>query len=289
MRFGIVILPEYRWATAQGLWRRAEEYGFDHAWTYDHLGWRNLVDGPWFDAVPTLTAAATVTSRIGLGTHVASANFRHPAVFAREITALDDISGGRFVLGVGAGGSGFDTRVVGAPELSIGQRIDRFAEFLSLLDQILTNERTTATGQYFTAVDARSAPGCVQSPRVPFIVAGNAPRSIGLAARHGDGWVTTGTEADDLEAWWAAVAQNCERFDTALHAANRSPAGVARHLSLDASPVYSLSSADCFSEFAERAEALGFTDVVTHWPRRDGWYAGDERVLDQVAARHLQG
>src|SRR3954470_2577398 len=113
MRIGIVILPDQRWSVAGRRWQRAEEYGFDHAWTYDHLGWRDLVDGPWFDAVPTLTAAATVTSRIRLGTHVASANFRHPAVFAREVTALDDISGGRFVLGVGAGGQGFDAAVLG--------------------------------------------------------------------------------------------------------------------------------------------------------------------------------
>src|SRR5258706_458867 len=104
MRLGIVILPDQPWATAARRWRLAEEYGFHHAWTYDHLGWRDLVDGPWFGAVPTLTAAATVTSRIRLGTLVASPNFRHPVSFVREVTAIDDISDGRFVLGVGAVG-----------------------------------------------------------------------------------------------------------------------------------------------------------------------------------------
>src|SRR5207248_3255349 len=78
VRVGIVILPEDRWWAAEPKWRAAEEYGFDHAWTYDHLGWRNLVDGPWFSAVPTLTAAAMVTSRIRLGTFVASPVARHP-------------------------------------------------------------------------------------------------------------------------------------------------------------------------------------------------------------------
>ena len=68
MRAGVVILQDQRWATAQRRRRRAEEYGFDHAWTYDHIGWRDLVDGPWFDGLMTLTAAATVTSRIRLGT-----------------------------------------------------------------------------------------------------------------------------------------------------------------------------------------------------------------------------
>ncbi len=79
-----MILPEHRWQTAASKWRAAEEYGFAHAWTYDHLGWRSLVDGPWFDAVPTLTAAALVTERIRLGTFVASPNFRHPVPLARS-------------------------------------------------------------------------------------------------------------------------------------------------------------------------------------------------------------
>src|SRR5215813_6313235 len=107
MRVGIAILPDQRWSEASRRWQLAEDYGFDHAWTYDHLGWRDLIDGPWFDAVPTLTAAALVTSRIRLGIMVASPNFRHPVHFAREVTALDDLSGGRLVLGIGAGGLGY--------------------------------------------------------------------------------------------------------------------------------------------------------------------------------------
>ncbi len=136
MRFGIIILADQRWQDSARRWRLAEDYGFDHAWTYDHLGWRSLVDGPWFDAVPTLTAAAMVTSRIALGTLVASPNFRHPVSFARQLTALDDISGGRMVLGLGAGagGASFDARVLGEPPLSPRQRVDRFAEFAELLD-----------------------------------------------------------------------------------------------------------------------------------------------------------
>ena len=146
MRIGIAILPDQRWAEAKGRWQRAEEYGFAHAWTYDHLGWRDLVAGPWFDAVATLTAAATVTSRIRLGTYVASPNFRHPVHFAREVTALDDISEGRLLVGLGAGGIGFDSAVLGRPELTPGERVDRFGEFLELFGAILANPATTWAG-----------------------------------------------------------------------------------------------------------------------------------------------
>ena len=103
VRFGVLVLPEFRWSTARDLWRRVEELGFDHAWTYDHLAWRSLRDSTWYGAVPFLAAGAVVTERIRLGTLVASPNFRHPVPFARELVTLDDLSNGRLTLGIGAG------------------------------------------------------------------------------------------------------------------------------------------------------------------------------------------
>ena len=284
MRIGIVILPDERWSVAGRRWQRAEEYGFDHAWTYDHLGWRDLVDGPWFDAVTTLTAAAMVTRRIRLGTYVASPNFRHPAHFTREITALDDISQGRLLLGVGAGGIGFDAAVLGARELTPRERVDRFAEFLELQDLLLRQDRVTWTGSYFATVDARSTPGPVQRPRPPFVVAANGPRALRLAARYGDGWVTTGAQASaSIDEWWSSVARASSTFTEAVAETGRPADAVGRYLNLDTAPVYSMSSADAFVDAVGRAAALGFTDVVAHWPRASGWYAGDEKVLETVA------
>ncbi len=72
MRLGVVVLPELRWAQARDQWQRLDEWGYHSAWTYDHLAWRSLADGPWFATVPTLTAAALVTTTIRLGTFVAS-------------------------------------------------------------------------------------------------------------------------------------------------------------------------------------------------------------------------
>ncbi|GAA4262758.1 LLM class flavin-dependent oxidoreductase [Dactylosporangium darangshiense] len=287
MRVGIVILPDQRWAQAARRWRLADEFGFDSAWTYDHIGWRDLVDGPWFDAVPVLTAAASVTSRIRLGTMVASPNFRHPVHFAREVTALDDISDGRLTVGLGAGGVGYDAAVLGLPDLSPRQRVDRFTEFVTLLDRLLCAGRADVAGQYYDAVDARSTPGCVQRPRAPFVVAANGARSMRLAARFGQGWVTTGERCDDLDAWWRSVVELTERFGEAEAHAGRGPGEVDRLLSLDAAPVFSLSSAGFFAEAVGRASELGFTDVITHWPRADSWYAGSETVLEAVASEVL--
>jgi alkanesulfonate monooxygenase SsuD/methylene tetrahydromethanopterin reductase-like flavin-dependent oxidoreductase (luciferase family) len=286
VRFGLVILADQRWQESVRRWRLAEQYGFDHAWTYDHLGWRSLVDGPWFDAVPTLTAAAAVTERIRLGTLVASPNFRHPVSFMRQLTALDDISRGRILLGIGAGagGTSFDTRVLGERQLLPRQRVDRFGEFTELLDLLLRNDHVTWSGAYYRAVDARNLPGCVQRPRIPFVLAAEKPRSMAVAARLGDGWVTTGGGAADLASWWLAVSDAIARFTDALVAAGRNPTAVPKYLSADASGSYALRSVGYFTDVAGQASDLGFTDVITHYPRPDDPYGGEESVLEAVAA-----
>ena len=139
MRLGVIVLPEQRWADAAHRWRRLDEWGFDTAWTYDHLAWRSLAYGPWFATVPTLTAAA--------------------------------LAGGR--------------------------------------------------------------------------------------------------------------------MDSALADAGRSPGDLERYLSLDASGAFGLSSVDHLRDAVGRAQGLGFTEVVVHWPRADGVYEGSEAVLEAVATELL--
>jgi alkanesulfonate monooxygenase SsuD/methylene tetrahydromethanopterin reductase-like flavin-dependent oxidoreductase (luciferase family) len=290
MRIGIVLLPQHRWAEAAPRWRAVEDMGFDHAWTYDHLAWQDLADEPWFATVPTLTAAATVTSRIELGPWVASPNFRHPVPFAKDLMSLDDISAGRLILGLGAGGDGWDADVLGQPRPTPGERVERLEAFVRLLDRLLTEPVTTATFPPYAAVEARMIPGAVRQPRPPFVIAANGPRAVRLAARlatrPGDGWATTGSTAPDAgpEAWWAGVREVSARLDDALVAQDRDPAAVRRYLNLDSGGTFSLESKAVFEEMAGRARELGFTDVVAHWPRATKRYVGRESVLEEVAA-----
>lgn len=296
VRVGIVLLPQERWATQRDKWRQAEEWGFDHAWTYDHLAWRTLADEPWFATVPLLAAAAEATSRIGLGTFVASPNFRHPVPFAKDVMGLDDISGGRFLLGVGAGGEGFDASMTGTA-VTRGERTRRFEEFVGVLDTLLTHPVTEHAGEFYTAHDARMVPGTIARPRTPFVVAAAGPRTMTLAARYGQGWVTYGASyaTEDLEddparaqeRWWAALAEQAAAFDEIERAHRPGTEPLRRYLSLDGAPVYSLTSSDLAIEGVERAAALGFTDVIVHWPRDEGIYAGTQKSLEAFAAHVL--
>ena len=281
MRFGTVILPQQSWPSARRLWQKAEELGFDHAWTYDHLSWRSLADEPWGATIPTLVAAAAATSTIRLGTFVSSPNFRHPVPFAKEIATLDDIAGGRFTLGVGSGGTGFDSFVLGQPELTPRERHDRFAEFVEQLDGLLrfeTNGPISFSGDWFTTHEARMVGVPAQHPRVPFVIAANGPKGIGLVAKYAQGWVTTGAEGATGEDWWRSVGTLAARLD-------EKQASVDRYLSLDSGGQYSLESVGAFDDLVGRAAELGFTDVISHWPRESGIYAGSESVLDSIAAR----
>lgn len=284
-RLGVVILPQRRWAESRAQWQRAEEYGFDHAWTYDHLAWRSLADEPWFATVPLLAAAAAVTERIGLGTWVASPNFRHPVPFAKDVMGLDDISGGRFLLGVGAGGEGFDASVLG-PAPTRGERTRRFEEFVPLLDRLLTQQVTDHEGEFYTAHQARMVPGTLARPRPPFIVAANGPRAMAVAARYGQGWATYGPTfapgEGDQEAWWDGLAAMVQRMREVAEPIGPVPS---MYLNLDGAPLYSLQSPDLLVEGVERAAALGFSDVVVHWPRESGIYAGSEDVMAEALSR----
>jgi len=288
VRVGVLILPEDRWPEAMRKWQRAERLGFDHAWTYDHLAWRSLRDSPWFGAVPTLAAAAAVTSTIRLGTLVASPEFRHPVAFAREVVTLDEISGGRLTLGLGAGSRGWDATVLGQRRWSREERAGRFAEFVDLMDRLLRHPQTTFTGRFWSADEARTHPGCVQQPRVPFALAATVPRSLQVAARHGATWVSSGprTHAGPPLAaaeGAAAIARQLARFAEACAAEGRNPATVDRLVVTGPVLDGGLRSPEAFAEVREAYAGVGITDLVVHWPRPSEPYAGDEAILEAIA------
>ncbi|MFF5635297.1 LLM class flavin-dependent oxidoreductase [Streptomyces sp. NPDC012825] len=294
MRLSTVILPIDRWhEEGRRKWRHAEELGFHTAYTYDHLSWRAFRDGPWFGAVPTLTAAAAVTERLRLGTLVTSPNFRHPVTLAKGLITLDDVSGGRITLGIGAGGNGFDATALGQEAWTPRERADRFGEFVALLDRLLTEDAVTERGTFYAADEARNIPGCVQRPRLPFAVAATGPRGMRLAARHGQAWVTTGDpklyEEGTPEQSVAALRGQIERLGTACAEAGRKASDLDKILLTGFTPdrTRPLESVDAFVDFAGRHRDLGFTELVIHWPIPDSDFAADQAVFEAIATEAL--
>ncbi|MET7639158.1 LLM class flavin-dependent oxidoreductase [Streptomyces sp. NPDC005438] len=292
MRLSTVILPVRRWAEGgRQQWTHAEELGFHAAYTYDHLSWREpFRDRTWFGALPTLTAAACATERIRLGTMVTSPNFRHPVTLAKELISLDDVSGGRITLGVGAGGTGFDATTLlreGEEPWSARERADRLGEFVPLLDRLLTEDAVTEEGRYYVANGARNIPGCVQRPRLPFAVAATGPRGMRLAARYGQAWVTTGdpkvSQDGTPEESLAALRNQSQRLEETCRELGRDPAALDRVMLWGFTPDGPPTSVDHFVDFAGRHRDLGFTELVLHAPIPDSRFAMDQELFDRIA------
>ncbi|MCY0918339.1 LLM class flavin-dependent oxidoreductase [Streptomyces sp. H27-G5] len=293
LRLSTVILPVRPWHEGGcDQWSRAEELGFHTAYTYDHLTWRTFRDGPWYGAIPTLTAAACATERIRLGTLVTSPNFRHPVTLAKDLMSLDDISGGRVTLGIGAGGNGFDATALGQEPWTPRERADRFAEFVPLLDRLLTEGAVTEDGAFYSAVEARNIPGCVQRPRLPFAVAATGPRGMKVVARHGQAWVTAGdpkvfegTPEQSLE----ALRGQLGKLEKACVEIERDFGAMEKVLLTGFTPERGtlLESVDAFVDFAGRHQELGFTELVVHAPIPNSDFAADEAVFERIATEAL--
>lgn len=230
-----------------------------------------------------------MTERLRLGTLVTSPNFRHPVTLAKELISLDDVSGGRVTLGIGAGGSGFDATALGQEAWSPRERADRFAEFVTLLDRLLTEDAVSYAGDHYSAHEARNIPGCAQRPRLPFAVAATGPRGLRLAARYGQAWVTTGDpklfEAGTPEQSVLAVEGQLGRLTEACAEIGRDVTELDKIMLTGFTPDRSrpLESVDAFVDFAGRYAALGVTELVIHWPIPDSDFAADQAVFEKIA------
>jgi alkanesulfonate monooxygenase SsuD/methylene tetrahydromethanopterin reductase-like flavin-dependent oxidoreductase (luciferase family) len=267
--------------------RQVEDAGLRTVWTYDHLMWPPLKDGPWYACLPLLAAAAVRTDRVRLGTQVATPNFRHPVPFAKELMTLDQLTGGRLDVGVGVGVEGWDALVLGDPPRSRSERAHRFAEWLGLLDELLRRPVTTARGEWFSAVEAHQLPGCVQQPRLPFTVAAAGPRALALAARYGQAWVTYGPYDPrvSVEDWISALAQQSRRLTDALAAEGRESTEVRRIAQFPLDVRWAFESAERYADTLGRLAELGFVEVTVHWQRPDG-RGLPASALPFVAAAH---
>src|SRR5688500_15375208 len=161
-----------------------EELGFEGLFRSDHYG---PVVGEEelgsLDALTTLAGIVAITSRIRLGTLVSPATFRHPSVLAKSAVTVDQISGGRMELGIGAGWNEAEHARYGFPFPEMRARMDVFAEQLEVVHRSLGPEPFSFDGAHYRLDDANPQPKSLQSPHLPLIVGGRGgPRSVALAA-----------------------------------------------------------------------------------------------------------
>ncbi|HJW21215.1 MAG TPA: LLM class flavin-dependent oxidoreductase [Candidatus Limnocylindrales bacterium] len=197
-----------RWADILAMARTAETIGLDAVWVSDHLGFGDP-DGEWHGAWESwtlLSALAASTSRARLGTYVTAAPLRNPALLAKMAETLDEVSGGRVVLGLGAGWNEPEYRAFG---VAFDHRFDRFEDALRIITSLLRTGRADYDGPYAQARGARLEPRGPRPSGLPVMVGAAGPRMLRLAAELADEWNAGMRTPDELRPLVAAVDEAC--------------------------------------------------------------------------------
>ena len=192
MRFSIWPAPTRSWEEILELSQHCERTGWDGVYFADHF----MPNGP--DATPldgdtlecwsVIAALAATVPRVRLAPLVTSATYRHPAVLANIAAAVDNISGGRLVLGFGAGWQENEHAAYGIELGTVKERLDRFEEACQVVTSLLREPRTTFEGRHYRLHDAPNQPAPVQ-PRLPLLIGGSGEkRTMKIAARYADEW-----------------------------------------------------------------------------------------------------
>jgi len=219
---------EVGWAELRRMAETAEEVGLDSLWVGDHLLYR-LPDasprGPW-EAWSLLAGLAAITRRVEIGPLVACANFHNPAVLAKVAAAVDDISGGRLILGLGAGWNRTEFEAFGVP---FDHRVSRFEEAFTIIRGLLADGRVDSRGTYYSASDCELLPRPSRPGRPPLMVGSMGERMLAITLPHVSAW----------NAWYSWFGNTVQGYrpmrdavDAACRSTGRDPSEVARTVAL---------------------------------------------------------
>jgi alkanesulfonate monooxygenase SsuD/methylene tetrahydromethanopterin reductase-like flavin-dependent oxidoreductase (luciferase family) len=212
---------EVRWPEVAAIARAAEEAGFDSIWLGDHLLYRGdgrRERGPW-DVWTQLAALAAVTERVALGPLVACTAFHPPGLLARMAASVDEVSGGRIVLGIGAGWNEVEFRAFGIPN---DRRVSRFEEAFEIVRRLLAGEQVTFSGDFYSVDDAVLPP---PARRVPLMLGAHGERMLAAGLPHVDAWNTWFEQYGNEPARFAELNA---RVDAAALRAGRDPREIER-------------------------------------------------------------
>ena len=233
LRFGVQPRPEHvSWADLERAFRESDDLGLDSAFTFDHLMPIDGRSGPCLEGWTSLAALAAKTQRIRTGVLVTGNGYRNPALLAKMAATVDHISGGRLILGLGAGWYEREYVAYDFPFYTPGERARRLVEAVAVL-RALGNPPATYDGKYYHLKDAPFDPPFRQRPHPPLLIGGMGPKVVQpLAARHADIWHMF-VKSDNPEGARSAIAG----FDELCRAAGRDPASVEKAMSLSIADV----------------------------------------------------
>lgn len=196
IRFGIQTPQQNTtWPEILALWQEVDTLPYDTAWVFDHfLPIFSDPTGPCLEGWTALAALAMATKNVRLGTMVTGNTYRHPAVLAKMATTVDIVSGGRLILGVGAGWFALEHQEYGMPFRTTGLRLQRLDEALDVIKLLWTQERASYAGKHYQLQEASFNPKPIQRPHPQLLVGATGENvALGIVAKHADIWNSFGT------------------------------------------------------------------------------------------------
>jgi probable F420-dependent oxidoreductase len=215
---------EVRWTEMLDMARAIEDLGYDSLWLGEHLLYRwpdREPRGPW-EAWSLLAALSAVTTRVELGPLVACTNFHNPAILAKRSATIDEISGGRFILGLGAGWNETEFRAFGVP---FDHRIDRFEEAFTIIRTLLREGAIDFEGTWYSARDCELLPRGPRPAGPPLMIGSNGVRMLRITAPHVDAWNSWYSDTGNAP---AGVAPLAAKVDAACAEVGRDPKAIER-------------------------------------------------------------
>src|SRR5271169_984666 len=189
IRFGIQTGQQLiAWQDLLALWRKADAWGYDSLWNFDHF-YPIFVDpeGPCLEAWTSLSALAQATTRARIGTMVNGNTYRNPCLTAKMAATLDQISGGRLNLGIGAGWFELEHHAMGFDFKDVPKRLAALDEACQIIKSMFTEPRTSLRGRHYTVTDVIGLPKPVQQPHPPILIGGTGEKVLlKLVAKHAD-------------------------------------------------------------------------------------------------------
>ena len=238
-----IILPEAefdmagetpRWRDYKAMARVAEQIGLDSIWFVDHLLYRNVESeieqqGAW-ECWTMLTGLAAITERVELGSLVTPTSFRNPAVFAKQIDAVEEISGGRVILGLGAGWNEPEYNAFG---LNFDRRVSRFEEAFTIIRSLLRDGEIDFEGTYYSARDCELCPRGPRPEGPPLMIGSTGKRMLRISLPHVQMWNAWLCKEESAA---SRVPELREIVDTACAGVDRDPAEIERSVSIIVDP-----------------------------------------------------
>lgn len=249
----------------RGVWRRIEDLGFDWISVWDHFygATGRPDDAACLEAVAMHAALACTTSKVQVGSLVYSVGYRHPAVLAKAITAIDQLSGGRAHMGIGAGWAQVEYDAYGIPFPAVGTRMDQLEEGIQCLRGLLHDDVTSFEGRWFTLRDARNEPRPVQAKLPIWVGGGGEKRTLRIAAQWADGWNVPFVSPEQFGAKREVLLRHCGDV-------GRDPAAIRCAVNLGLA-------------FTEES-LLGQFGAIAEFVRPGVLTGTDEQILDRIGA-----